>query len=85
MRLKKKLELYQKLVIGVFINEDLLCSLLINNGFSISWHTRFLELLGYVYSESQTLNRVTKIKHVEKARQKFKESFKRYYEEERGE
>ena len=60
-------------------------SLLINNGFSISWHTQFLELLGYMYNESQTLNRVTKAKHMEKARQKFKESFKRYCEEQRGE
>lgn len=64
---------------------DELDLLLINNSFSISWHTRFLELLGYVYSESQTLNRVTKVKRLENARQKFKESFRRYYDAERGE
>lgn len=64
---------------------DELDLLLINNSFSISWHTQFLELLGYMYSESQTLNRVTRVKRLENARQKFKESFKRYYNEERGE
>lgn len=57
--------------------------LLYINSFSISWHTQFLELLGYMYNESQTLNRVTKVKQKEKARQKFKESFERYMEEER--
>ena len=64
---------------------DELDLLLINNNFSISWHTQFLELLGYMYNESQTLNRITKVKRVEKARQKFKESFRRYCEDERGE
>lgn len=62
---------------------DELDSLLINNDFSISWHTQFLELFGYMYNESQTLNRVAKVKRMEKARQKFKESFERYMEEER--
>ena len=64
---------------------DELDSLLISNSFSISWHTQFLELLGYMYNESQTLNRVTKAKRMEKARQKFKESFRRYCDEQRGE
>lgn len=60
---------------------DELDYLLYINSFSISWHTQFLELLGYMCNESQTLNRVTKVKRLEKARQKFKESFKRYCDE----
>ena len=59
--------------------------LLYINGFSISWHTQFLELLGYMYNESQTLNRVTKVKRKKEVKQRFKESFRRYCEDERGE